>query len=311
MYNNIIKIPHINIPNKQNKISDFITIHLNSIKNNLSNDWYKITKYRLFNFLEFCENNNLKHINDIDVLQLEQYRNYRLSFNKKSTVRSIIATLSNMLNRAVKYNFIPNNPVKILDPLRGILNNKKRFLSIDEVNKIINACRNTYFENLIITAIYTGMRRRELIHLDYKDIDLKNKLIYVKNKDNFKTKSRKERIIPIHNALIPIFEREKKNYCFPYIYYQKSNNIYHKKDIIQEDTLSRNFKNTAKKVGLRDVGIHTLRHTFASHHAMNGTPIWLIAQWLGHSTIYTTELYAHLCPDYSKKEINKINFDTI
>ncbi|GAB63130.1 MAG: site-specific integrase [Candidatus Jettenia sp.] len=296
-------------PNKT-KILDFILIHLNTIERNISKDWYKTTKYILFNFFQYCEKQKLLFLEDITIQQLEEYRNLRLSFNKKNTVKTVFATLSNLFNRAVKYELIKNNPIKKLDPLRGILNNKTRFLSTDEVKKVIEACKGNYFENLVTTAIYTGMRRRELIHLEYKDIDLEKKLIYIKNKDNFRTKSGKERIIPLHDKLVSMFEEKKEGTCFTYTYYQKSNNIYHKKNIIQEDTLSRNFKNVVKKVGLIDVGIHTLRHTFASHHAMNGTPIWLIAQWLGHSTTYITELYAHLCPDHSKKEINKINFAT-
>ncbi|MCP4581087.1 MAG: tyrosine-type recombinase/integrase [candidate division Zixibacteria bacterium] len=51
-----------------------------------------------------------------------------------------------------------------------------------------------------------------------------------------------------------------------------------------------------------------LRHTFASYLAMAGTPIPVIQEFLGHSSISTTMIYAHLSPNIHKKEIAKLPF---
>jgi integrase len=53
---------------------------------------------------------------------------------------------------------------------------------------------------------------------------------------------------------------------------------------------------------------HDLRNTFASHLSMSGTPIPVIQDFLGHSAISTTMIYAHLSPDIHKKEVSKLPF---
>ena len=51
-----------------------------------------------------------------------------------------------------------------------------------------------------------------------------------------------------------------------------------------------------RKAGLRNIGWHALRHTFASHLAMRGITMIALQQLLGHSSISTTMIYAHLSP---------------
>jgi site-specific recombinase XerD len=55
--------------------------------------------------------------------------------------------------------------------------------------------------------------------------------------------------------------------------------------------------NACRRAGLRHVGWHKLRHSFASHLAMRGAPLKAIQELMGHSTIQMTMRYAHLAPD--------------
>jgi hypothetical protein len=63
------------------------------------------------------------------------------------------------------------------------------------------------------------------------------------------------------------------------------------------------------KAGLRHIGWHVLRHTFASHLAMRGVPIRHIQQLMGHSTIAMTERYAHLAPDVTRDAVRLLDTD--
>ncbi len=60
------------------------------------------------------------------------------------------------------------------------------------------------------------------------------------------------------------------------------------------------------EAGIREIGWHALRHTFASHLAQNGVSITIVKELLGHSDIRTTMRYSHLTPLASRKAISTL-----
>jgi len=150
---------------------------------------------------------------------------------------------------------------------------------------------------MIATAIYTGLRLSELLYLEWNDFDFGKEILTVKNKHehDYKTKSKKFRIIPLNRKLIAILQpyRKEKGWCFTTSkgerYIQRPRKVF---DIILE------------KAGLDDIGWHGLRHTFASQLIQAGTSIYKVSRWLGHSSVNTTMIYAHLAPG-KDDDINK------
>jgi site-specific recombinase XerD len=71
-----------------------------------------------------------------------------------------------------------------------------------------------------------------------------------------------------------------------------------------KNNLLKRFKAICKKAGIEDYHLHTLRHTFASQLVMAGVSIYKVSQWLGHSDVTTTMIYAHLEPQDA--DINRI-----
>ena len=68
------------------------------------------------------------------------------------------------------------------------------------------------------------------------------------------------------------------------------------------NTAQRIYYQAKNKTGItRGRGIHTLRHCFASHLLDEGTEIYVIKRWMGHSSLKTTYKYIHLSPDYLSK----------
>jgi site-specific recombinase XerD len=294
IYNEIYQNKHGIKNNVKVNLDDLINEYITVNKNIFSKDWLEYKQWTLKKFVNYMSSQNVQYLNDISVPHLEHYKAFLFESLKPHTVKNILTMIGTLFNFAINLGYTHNNPVKKLTPIRGIQKNKQRFLSKEEIEKVIKATKNTYFEKLVLTALYTGMRRRELINLEYHDIDHDKKLIHVRNKENFKTKSRKERIIPLHQNLFSIFEKDKTGYCFLY-----------KNKIIHEDRVSRDFQDSVNKVGLTDVGLHILRHTFVSQCLMVGISIWEVAKWVGHSTTHVTELYGHLCPE--RREIDKLN----
>jgi len=66
----------------------------------------------------------------------------------------------------------------------------------------------------------------------------------------------------------------------------------------------------ARKAGLRQIGWHVLRHTFASHLAMRGVALKAIQELLGHSTMEMTMRYAHLSPDVRRDAVRLLRWSS-
>ena len=63
----------------------------------------------------------------------------------------------------------------------------------------------------------------------------------------------------------------------------------------------------AEKAGIEDfTKVHTLRHTFASHLVMQGVDLPTVQRLMGHASVETTMIYAHLAPDHLSKAVNKL-----
>ncbi|MFI5323366.1 MAG: tyrosine-type recombinase/integrase [Thermodesulfobacteriota bacterium] len=91
--------------------------------------------------------------------------------------------------------FFGKNPV----PRAGLLhlnNRKERILSLDEEKRLLSAC-DTYIRNIIITALYTGLRKSEIISLKWEDVDFNSGIITI---DQTNAKSKKARRIPINSS---------------------------------------------------------------------------------------------------------------
>jgi site-specific recombinase XerD len=71
--------------------------------------------------------------------------------------------------------------------------------------------------------------------------------------------------------------------------------------------LATGLSRVRRRAGLRKVGWHTLRHTFASHLVMRGVPLTAVQLLMGHSTITTTMRYAHLAPSTLRAAIDMLN----
>lgn len=178
------------------------------------------------------------------------------------------------------------------------------------------------YENLnlktlpILVDLYTGLRLGELCSLKWKDIDFKNKIIFVnknvqriKNSVNDNTKTllvistpkteHSIRIIPIPNFLIDILKKYKSdndNYIFT--------NSKKPKD---PRTLEKYYKKILDKCGLRNLVFHSLRHTYATRSREAGMDIKILSELLGHSNYkITLDIYVHTSLDFKKDSVNSL-----
>ena len=165
--------------------------------------------------------------------------------------------------------------------------------SQNEVKKIISAVKNTKHITMLMAGYSGGLRISEIVNLKIKDIDSERMVINIRN-----AKGKKDRQV----SLSPLLLKQLR------IYYKE----YHPKNYLFEGadggmysvrSLQQVFK--AAKAGAgnnKTGGIHSLRHSFATHLLEQGTDIKIIQELLGHNSLRTTEKYTHV----SKKLISKI-----
>lgn len=243
---------------------------------------------------------NVRTLKDITPDLLKEYINHRIKEENISphTANGIIQHINTFLNWSVKNRYIFDNPIRYVKKHR-VPQKDVRFLDKAEIAALLEAARKTelYVDKkptlapVIITGIYTGLRPQELFHLEWEDIDFDQGIVKVRNKPDFTIKDYENRAIPLHrdlkDALLPL--RKEKGLCF---------------DTVNQRRIFGRIKKAAK---LTDISWYTLRHTFASHALMAGIPLVTVSKWLGHSSISTTMIYAHLLKDHHQNEIQKLS----
>ena len=236
----------------------------------------------------------IRKISEVSEKNLSDYFNHKITDEKRerNTVNRIMASLKTFLNFAVRRSYLGSNPMKAIKRYK-LPENPPRFLTKEEIGKVLQEARKTDLYPCVATAIYTGMRKGELFNLEWTDVDFTRNVIIVNNKSEWTTKSKKARTIPIHPTLWGILKnfKQKGGRCF---------------DVANQ---RRVFSRIIREARLGDdIGWHTLRHSFASALVMHGIDIVTVSKLLGHSSIATTMIYSHLTKDHEKAAISHLDF---
>ena len=282
---------------KDKNLADFFAEYLDYSKTNKSHGSYVRNEIVLRTFKGFAE---VERLRAITPQLIESYKKFRLEGGTKaSTINTELNTIKAMLNRAVALGYLARNPCREVKKLKAP-RKQVRFLSKEEAKKLVDA-GNGRMGPIVETLLYTGLRRNELTHLTWADVDLQRRIVAVQAKDGWHPKDYEVRHIPMAPRLHELLKSlpRKEN---PWVF-STSNDGPHLGHI-----LSRDFRKLLKLCGIKGASLHTLRHTFASHLVMNGTDVYTVQKLLGHSSIKTTEIYAHLAPDFLKAAVEKLKF---
>ena len=251
-----------------------------------------------------------------------------------STIHKVYVLLNECLQYAVDTDKLDKNPCRLVkQPPKKMFEKKEiRWLSEDEIKlfKEQAVCKyktgnDRYIYGLPISLIiYTGLRCGELAALKWSDIDFENKKIYVRKnivtvydyedtekktrKVNLQTstKTSNGRIIPLIKNAEDILNSIKSKY-------QEINSdgfiINNSDKMVHVDTLSDAYTNIAKTAGIENpLGIHTLRHTFASLLIKKGVDIKIVSEILGHKDVsFTYNVYVHILEEQKAQAMNLLD----
>ncbi len=260
-------------------LKEFIPKYLDYAKNNKSLNMYLGETYSTATLAKFFNN---KYIGDITLSDIEEFKKHRLQTVKESSVNRELSCLFTMLNIAVEWGELPENPIKKLKKLKEPPG-RVRYLNKEEIPHLIDACA-PHIKPIVFTALNTGLRKQEILTLKWKDIDIEEGFIHIN-----KSKNSERKDIPVNPQLSDLLTslREKKEDGSEYVFG-------HYGDI------KKGFMAACRRAGIEDFTFHDLRHTFASHLVMMGVSIVVVKELLGHKKLEMTLRYAHLAPDIRK-----------
>jgi len=239
---------------------------------------------------------------DIDFITSDNLKTYQKEKAKTyapKTVNTLIGLISVIYNTAIENKkFKGINPTKQVKRL-SVDNQRERYLTADEVKLLLTSVKESDLLYLFcLMALSTGARLEALLNIQKKDIDMTNETITLKDfKNNTSYKGF------ISNELYPLLKAHiqtlKQNDYVISINGQKLK-VMNVRDRLQP-IINKLFNEGLKSNDAKNrVVVHTLRHTFASHLAINGTPIFTIQKLLNHKDIKMTMRYAKLAPDSGK-----------
>ena len=253
-----------------------------------------ITKEVIVQFLDWLETNRFVSI---------QTRNQRLACIKSF------------------YKYVQSNEPDLFDTCSLILSIKNKkvpnkiisYFSEDEVRIMINYLNNSkdLKKLTMICVLYeTGARVSEFINIKLNDLNLSdNASITLYGKGN------KVRVVPISDKLVKLINKYLKevytNYGDDYLFYSMQKRKYYRNSINKIiTTLVNDLKIKYSNYFKDNYFPHSFRHTKATHLYNNGTPLLYVKEFLGHSTISSTEIYATPDSRKQRKEILR-NSETI
>jgi integrase len=238
-------------------------------------------------------------LSDITAWEIEKWRNKRLTDGvKPATTNRQINTIKGCLSRAVEWGAINSHDLNKVKTLT-VDNSKVRYLSKDEEKRLRENLKDSdtdFLEVIVLLALNTGMRKGELLSLEWNHINFDNKIVTV---DFQNAKSGHTRHLPLNtqafNALklwqqetdrIGFVFKDKKNAQlkdFPYVW-----------GALLDEAQITNFR------------FHDLRHHFASKLVMASVDLNTVRELLGHSDLKMTLRYAHLAPEHKAAAVNLI-----
>lgn len=176
---------------------------------------------------------------------------------------------------------------------------RERYLSPEEVRQLfdeLDGNRNVQVAQVIRLLLYTGARKREILDLRWEEIDWERQAIIIPAQ---RSKSKRVHPIPLSDAAVELLRQIPRHGDLPWVFVNPKTgkppvSIFYAWDSIR------------KKLGLEDVRLHDLRHSYASFLVNAGRSLYEVQKILGHHDPKVTMRYAHLSPQAMREAANTV-----
>ncbi len=235
------------------------------------------------------------HARDIDDLHR------KVSVVGKIRANRVVENFRSVLNLAVKWDQLAKNPADGFshnpeEPRSTYLTREQVLVAMEALNRL----ENQQAANAIRLFILTGARRSEVLKAEWDQFDLE-KGLWVKPSSH--TKQRREHRVPLSDEACQLLTRMQADAgTSPYLFPSTSGRPI--------PDIKRPWEHIREALGMPELRIHDLRHTYASLLISAGEPLAVIGRLLGHSQYQTTLRYAHLLDEPLRAATNRIGVMT-
>tara|TARA_R110002074_G_scaffold309813_2_gene480647 strand:- start:1546 stop:2583 length:1038 start_codon:yes stop_codon:yes gene_type:complete len=218
------------------------------------------------------------------------------------TIRRELTTLVSALNHGVREKILKLGDVPHIKKPKDSPP-RTRYLSETEIKQLIKMSRwdgathrfedGSRKERFIRIALETGARKGAIESLTWDRVNFKTGIINFQAPFKTTTKKRNPKV-PISDDLLPFLIKWKKTAKTEFV-------------LVHDGDVRRTYHTAADNADIKNTSPHILRHTWASHAAMNGVDLVAIAGVLGNTYQVVAKTYAHLSPSYLRDAINHKN----
>lgn len=246
-------------------VFDFIEQNLENLKLDLKDS--SITRYRAqFDHLKrFLRSQDVALLSQVTPEVIERFKALRLSEGaSKRTVNHELATIGAMLRRAVDMGYLENNPVSKVKRLRLERKQPPRYWTAPEIERVKTVC-NALLRDMFEVLVETGMRRGEIVNLEWSGIDFTNGRIHIRPRADWTPKHGRSREIPMRPRVREVLERRKADAKYRLVFRTPSGK--------KIEHIWRLLSRAYKRAGVHNATVHSTRHSFASHAVMSGVDL--------------------------------------
>jgi integrase len=204
-----------------------------------------------------------------------------------ATCNRMLVMLGHVFNCAIRFEVLPphTNPCKGVELFE--LQLRERYLRPDEVQALfaeLDVNPNTMVGQVIRLLLYTGARKREVMDARWSEVDLDNAVLWVPPE---RSKSKRPRPIALSHAAVDLIRALPREPDVPYLFFNPRT----RKPPVSIFTA---WDSIRRKLGLEDLRLHDLRHSYASFLVNAGRSLYEVQRLLGHQDPKVTMRYAHL-----------------
>jgi len=206
---------------------------------------------------------------------------------KPATIAKELGLMKAAYNVAIReWEWCRENPVSRVR-LGRIHNARVRYLDDVTFERTVQACP-TWLQPIVLVARYTGMRRENVVMLQWSQVDLDRKLIILEQ-----TKNGDRLGVPLCDPVVTTLQRLRSTRPKPFGPVFTSS----EGEPLTGDAVGIAFGRACRRIGITDFRFHDLRHTFASSLVQRGVDLYRVQRLLGHRDGRMTQRYAHLAPE--------------